>query len=265
MMMDTGLNQYDKSKNNSAGAAAQDVRFRCPHCHKLYCTSSDVFEGAAPAEFDCAACDKPFVLSQHMDQFGLYMAKAPPKAQFDSCPKCSHLKPLESDECPSCGIVVSKYLELQKLESPALYELNRQWQQVVLHFDEDQCHQDFINKCHKNMALNFAYQKYTDLQKTMGGDVLCVKYMNQIQLRIEEQIKSPRHSSTVKPATAYQFNISPVQFIFTSMGLFGMLLLIYNKYVPTFPNFNGLVLSLTIISFGIGIFSNSTKSPLKEG
>lgn len=241
---------------------AQDVRFRCPHCQKLYSTSVDVFDGVTP-EFDCASCSKSFILNQQTDAFGLYSTSMPVKTQFDSCPKCSHLKPITSDECPSCGIIVSKYLDLQKAESPVLYELNKQWQQVVIFFDEEHKHQDFINKCHQNMALNFAYQKYSELEKTVGSDSFCLKYIKQIELRLEQQIRSPKSNPAVKTAAAYQLHMSSLQILFIVAGLLGMLLLIYNKYIPTFPNFNGLVLSVTIIFFGIGIFSNSnSKSQL---
>lgn len=250
-------NIQDELSVNGTTAQGQEIRFRCPHCQKLYRTSTDVFDGQGPAEFDCASCDHPFMLSREIDSFGLYATAVPPKAKFDSCPKCSHLKPAEIDECPSCGIVVSKYLELQKHESPALYDLNRQWQQVVIHFDEDQYHQDFINKCHLNMALNFAFQKYAELQKTLGSDALCEIYMKQIELRLEQQIKSPQVTGTgVKPVQAYRLAFNGVQAVFIGAGLLGMLLLIYNKYVPTFPNFNGLVLSLTVMAFGIGLFTN---------
>lgn len=161
--------------------------------------------------------------------------------------------------------MVSKYLELQKLESPALYDLNRQWQQVVIHFDEDQYHQDFINKCHLNMALNFAFQKYAELQKTLGADALCETYMKQIELRLEQQIKAPQATGTgVKPVQAYTLPFNGVQMLFMGAGVLGMLLLIYNKYVPTFPNFNGLVLSLTVMAFGIGLFTNNKSRTLQS-
>jgi Zn-finger nucleic acid-binding protein len=246
-------------------AKDQEIRFRCPHCQKLYCTTTDVFDGQAPAEFDCSSCDHPFILNREIDSFGLYNTAVPPKVKFDSCPKCSHLKPAEIDECPSCGIVVSRYLELQKIESPALYDLNRQWQQVVIHFDEDQYHQDFINKCHLNMALNFAFQKYAELQKTLGSDALCETYMKQIELRLEQQIKSPKVTGTgVKPIVAYKAPLSAMQLLFLGAGALGMILLIYNKYVPTFPNFNGLVLSLTVMAFGIGLFANSNSQVINQ-
>lgn len=233
----------------------QEVRFRCPHCQKLYRTGADVFEGAAP-EFDCAACDKGFVLTHQIDSYGLYVAKAT-QHQFEACPKCSNLRPAKQDECPSCGIFVSKYIEMQKAESPVVYELNQMWQNVVMQFDNDSVHQDFLNRCHQNMALNFAFQKYSELQKTMGFDSLCAKYIKQIELRLEQQLSSPKFNPTKAPPVDVEKSFGPLQILFMVIGSIGMALLIYNKFVPTFPNFNGLVLSLTVVSFGVGLFSNS--------
>lgn len=250
---------HSEKDKHQLGQNEKDVRFRCPHCQKLYKTSSDVFEGVEPAEFDCMSCQKAFMLTQKTDDFGLFVTQMPEKASFEACPKCSNLKPKKQDECPSCGIFVSKYLELQKAESPVLYELNQMWQGVVTHFDQDQYHQDFLNKCHQKMALNFAFQKYAELQKTVGYDLLCERYIKQIQLRIEQQLKSPHFNKDVTLPAAMESQINFSQVLFLGIGAFGMALLIYNKFVPTFPNFNGLVLSLTILSFGIGLFTN-TKS-----
>ncbi len=234
----------------------QDVRFRCPHCQKLYKTSFDVFEGSEP-EFDCSSCAKSFLLTSELDNFGLFSTKLQSHKSFEVCPKCSSLKPHQSDECPSCGVFASKYLDLQKAQSPALFELNQQWQKVVTHFDEDQYHQDFLNKCHLKLALNFAFQKYSELQKTVGYDSLCEKYIRQIELRLEQQFKSPELNKT-SVLLSQDLGFSVAQMIFMGLGVIGMLLLVYNRFVPTFPNFNGLVMILTIFSFGLGLFSNNS-------
>jgi hypothetical protein len=256
--------------NNSArktdqvirSTSKQEVLFRCPNCQKLYRTCADVFEGNEP-EFDCSSCQTPFVLSDKQDMFGLFLTSQPsPKQSFDVCPKCSNLKPYKSDECPSCGVYTSRYLELQKSESPVLFELNQQWQKVVTHFDEDQYHQDFLNKCHLKMALNFAFQKYSELQKTIGFDSLCKKYILQIELRLEQQFKAVPENSISAVKISQDVGLNITQVIFMALGTIGMILLIYNKFVPTFPNFNGLVMMLTVLAFGIGLFSNG-KSSLK--
>ena len=129
---------------------AKEIRFRCPHCQKLYCCGGDVFEGDSPV-FDCAACEASFTLLAETDNYGLFVTKKPEKNLLETCPKCSNLKPQKTDECPSCGVYVSKYVELQKAQSPVLYEMNQLWQSVVSHFDDDQYHQDFLNRCHQKI------------------------------------------------------------------------------------------------------------------
>jgi hypothetical protein len=137
--------------------------------------------------------------------------------------------------------------------------MNVLWQKVVSNFTEDQNHQDFLNKCHQQMALNFAYQKYAELQKSLGHDSLCAKYIKQIELRLDQQLKSPKFND-VTPIANFESQFTGFQLVFLSAGTIGMLTLIYNKYIPTFPNFNGLVLSLTVLAFGIGLFSNSRRT-----
>lgn len=254
------MNKEDNNWTQKSIVSEPQVCFRCPHCQKLYKTSPDVFEGN-DAEFDCAGCSKAFILTDEQDSFGLFLTTEKRQKSFSACPKCSSLKPHNTDECLSCGVFATKYLELQKSESPLLFELNQQWQKVLINFDKDQYHQDFINKCHLKLALNFAFQKYSDLEKTLGFDSLCEKYIRQIELRLEQQFKAPVNKTPGKEIAAGS-QLSLTQYLFISLGSIGMLLLIFNKFIPTFPNFNGLVMMITLLAFGIGLFFNG-KSDLK--
>lgn len=247
-------NQVSEPTNNGS----VEICFRCPHCQKLFKTSPDVFVDSSKTklaeEFDCTNCAKPFLLKNKQDAFGLFMTSQITSQSFLVCPKCSSLKPHKSDECPTCGVFASKYILLQKTESPILFELNQQWQKILLNFDEDQYHQDFINKCHYKLALNFAFHKYSDLQKTVGFDVLCEKYIRQIELRLEQQLKASEGAlASAAKNTGWQLSLT--QYLFMSVGFLGMLLLIYNKFIPTFQNFNGWLFLFTIAAFTMGLFS----------
>lgn len=245
-----GKTQMNVELNNLT--PVPEVHFRCPHCQKLYKTLHDVFDGAQP-EFDCVSCEKTFTLTQNQNSFGLFDTHSKGAIGFTECPKCTHLKPHNQDECPSCGVYASRYEALQKVESPELFELNQMWQKVVESFDQDELHQDFLNKCQKKMALSFAFKKYSDLQKTVSFDSLCERYMKQIELRLDEQFKSPQNKSEVKT----KFVIS--QWLYIAVGCVGLSLLIYNKIKPTFPNLTGLVVAITVLSFGLGVFSSQQK------
>lgn len=256
MNLEINNDTVQKNRKNSTRTTALEICFRCPHCHKLYKTSSDVFDGS-DADFDCVACNKSFKLLQERNSFGLYTTRELSAKSFDSCPKCSFLKPNQSDECPSCGVLASKYLEIQKVESPSIFELSQKWQKVLQNFDQDQYHQDFINICQLKTALNFAHQKYTTLQQTVGYDSVCEKYLRQIELRIEQQFKNNEALEAQKSATSdLTKKLTTRQYFFIGVGTIGMLLLIYNKHIPTFPNVNGFVLLVTLVAFSVGILTN---------
>ena len=229
-----------------------EIRFRCPCCEKLYRTQADVFSTEQP-EFDCQGCLKTFLLSKKITSFGLYETSAKDN-NFLSCPKCTHLMPTNSKECPTCGIFIESYQKMVQSESPTLYELNKLWDVVLAQFSLDQNHQNFLNLCQKKMALNFAFQKYDELRKSMSYDSDCEKYLKQIELRLEQQFieKNQQQAATL----GKKIKSPNGQWIFASIGFLGLSLLVFNRIKPTFPNLTGLVVSITLLSFGLWLFSS---------
>jgi len=233
---------------------SNEIRFRCPSCEKLYRTQADVFADAEPEpEFDCEGCQKTFALTRTLNSFGLFETKTR-DSNFLTCPKCTHLMPNAAKECPSCGIFIEKFQQkMEQKESPALYEINQLWAAVLENFNNDQNHQNFLTLCQKKMALNFAFQKYDDLRKTMGYDLLCEKYLKQIEVRLEQQfIAKMRKDMTTEKTTGKAMS----QWIFAGIGFVGLALLIFNKIRPTYPNLTGLVVAITLLSFGLWLFSS---------
>ncbi len=231
--------------------AIQEIRFRCPCCEKLYRTLADAFTAEQP-EFDCQGCLKTFLLSKNITSFGLYET-TPKDNNFLSCPKCTHLMPINSKECPSCGIFIESYQKMVQSESPTLYELNKLWDVVLTQFNLDQSHQNFLNLCQEKMALNFAFQKYDELRKSMSYDSDCEKYLKQIELRLEQQFIAKNQQAHVLKKKSK----SPMgQWIFAGIGFLGLSLLIFNRIKPTFPNLTGLVVAITLLSFGLWLFSS---------
>ena len=243
--------------NSIDTSVAQEVRFRCPHCQKLYCTQNDVFVGSLLTTpfFDCNSCYNSFSLTQNLNEVGLYVTSTQSQAQFAECPKCENLKPLKTDECPTCGVLVSKFEELQKVESPYLFQLNQLWQKILADFTSETAHQRFINACHQKLALNFAYKKYNELKNTVGFDLACDHYMKQVEIRLEEQFKAQEALHTQSKKSL----LTGAQTLFLCIGFFGVLSLIFNKVRPTFPNLTGLVVAITILSFGLVFLSGDNR------
>lgn len=231
-----------------------EIRFRCPCCEKLYRTHIDIFLNDKP-EFDCQSCQKTFLLTNSSTAFGLFKTEVK-GSHFSSCPKCTQLMPMDSNECPSCGIFIEKFQKSAKSESPTLYEINLLWEAVLENFKNDQNHQNFLNFCQKKMALSFAFQKYDDLRKSLSFDPTCEKYLKQIELRLEQQFIAQTREDVISDKRVEN---SKGQWIFAGIGFVGLALLIFNRIKPLFPNLTGLVVSVTLLAFGLWIFSSQKK------
>jgi len=236
-----------------------EIRFRCPHCQKLFCTDSTAFENASRADFQCTDCQKDFILHKKMDSMGLYESSVYVERKFSNCPKCSFLKPLKQDECPNCGVLESKYTEMQKIENPRLFELNKAWQNVILDMTNDRIHQNFLDLAQKQSALNFAAQKYTDLKKVIGHDDLVESYLKQIEQRLSFHIQNQfKHAQQETNAESVVPGFKRHYFIV--VGFVGTMLLILNRIYPLYPNLNGLVVAITVLSYGLYFTTQNSKN-----
>jgi hypothetical protein len=241
------------------------IRFRCPCCQKLYCsdTSSFALNPIEASEFECFSCQNSFFLYQTKTENGMYRTEKTNHVEFSKCPKCDFLKPHKQDECSNCGILESKFKEIQKLENPRLFEIEQAWNMVISDFTNDEHHQKFLNLAQSHMALNFASQKYVDLKKMMGLDPLIEKYLKQIELRLSAMIQTrfeAEKNTTVQSDTQIASAVSRMQnvdakYIFMAVSLLGTALLIYNKINPTFPNLTGLIVAATVLSYGLWFIS----------
>ena len=248
-----------------------EIRFRCPSCQKLYCSDETAFSLNAieASEFECLDCKKSFFLYKTKTELGLYRTDLTNHVEFSKCPKCDYLKPYKQDECPHCHILESKFNEIKKLENPRLYELEKAWSEVMIHLMDDKKHQIFLDLAQSQMALNFASQKYAELKKSMGYDPLVEKYLKQIEIRLEHMVKNrfdKEREKNLQEVAQKSFNIVERlkslngKDAFMFVGLLGMGLLIYNKIRPTFPNLTGLIVSMTLLSFGLWFISTNSKN-----
>lgn len=245
-----------------------EIRFRCPCCQKLFCTEATAFEKSSSdvrserqtaVEFTCSECQKDFNLFNRIDETGLYISEPVRVSKLAHCPKCQQLKPQEADECPQCGVFESKYIEIQKVENPRLYELNKLWQQVVADFSNDQLHQRFMDLAQTQLALNFAAQKYNDIKKIIGQDFLVEKYLKQVEKRLEAQVQSKLIQARLESQKQSFVDHGQQQKLFITVALIGTFILIFNRIKPMFANLNGMVVAITVLSYGLWFFAKTTQ------
>ncbi|MFN3697904.1 MAG: hypothetical protein ACK4VO_10735 [Pseudobdellovibrio sp.] len=236
-----------------------EIRFRCPHCQKLFCTDKTAFDSDQKADFQCTECRQDFILHKKTDNTGLFLTSVAIEKKFSNCPKCSFLKPIQSDECPNCGVLESKYIEIQKAENPRLFELNKAWQFVLSDITQDQLHQNFLDLAQKQSALNFAAQKYSDLKKVLGHDEIVEKYLKQIEQRLSFHIQSQFNQAKAEQ-TDNEVIEGFKRHYFIIVGLVGTTLLILNRIYPLYPNLNGLVVAITVLSYGLYFTTKNSKN-----
>lgn len=236
-----------------------EILFRCPCCQKLYCTDSDglnMHDSEAKNEFQCSQCEEDFFLSAERNEVGLLKTEPRKKYDFSACSKCGFLKNPQHEECPSCGVIETKYNDLVKLENPRLFELNKKWSQVLLDLTNDQLHQEFLGLSQNMMALNFAAQKYNELKKIMGMDPLPEKYLAQIELRLEQVVQSKMADEKNKNLWAnLEGQSGSAEFSFKKacivLSAVAAVLFVLNLFRPTFPTLNGLLIATVVLSLSL--------------
>ena len=252
-----------------------EILFRCPCCQKLFCTETAAIEtqsnfSSKNTEFQCTDCNEDFYLSNERTSSGLFQTFKRTQHEFVHCTKCHFLKNKQSDECPSCGVIETRYKDIVKLENPRLFELNKVWSTVVTDLENDQVHQQFLNLAQSMSALNFAAQKYIDLQKITGSDDLIEKYIKQIELRLEtvansftnaEKNKDNQTSglfSLRKNFFGFEYSFRNISLAISFLGLFFFIL---NVMRTLFPSLNGLLIAIVVLSTALwAISKNQTKT-----
>jgi hypothetical protein len=186
----------------------EKLRLRCPSCQKLYEVSDADIRSHSP-QFDCVVCSTRFgvnfnptakqeltptfvvmkseegeqarTFQQEMESRSLAAlqseigTQASEKTPTRACPKCGALNDKKLTECYSCHVLFERLDQLPL--DPLLRaqpSLVRKWKNLVLNFDNQELHDDFLKSCHQLEALRFAILKYEDLKKAQGGgDELC--------------------------------------------------------------------------------------------
>lgn len=247
-----------------------EILFRCPCCQKLYCTDSEVFntspmdDSLSSVEFDCTACEETFFLLKNLTSQGLYQTQNKQQYQFLSCPKCEVLRPESEDECPGCGVLVSKYQDIIKLENSSLYEIQKKWNTLLTGFSDDEKHQDFLNLAQSKNALSYAHKLYSDLTLTMGMDPLTEKYLNQIQLRLNHSMnREAERKANLPPSFSFRsegHKIVNAKAIFMVMSLLSAGFFVFNVLKPQFPRINSFLIIFLALSVGLWILARGERA-----
>lgn len=263
--------QNDHLQHLNEDVSTESIRFRCPHCQKLYFSPKQDFELSkvgyrdSLSEFDCSSCQRSFAVLNCITE-GLFETRPMVAVDSSPCPKCAFIKVKKVDECPSCGVFESKFRQMEKLENPKLYRLNRMWSQILEDFQNDQLHLSFISMAEEQSALSFASIKYAELNQILGSDAQVDRFQKQIALRLEIQLKQQfnRESKSAQSEAEKEIVRLPGTQLFLNLKILSMLaaisgtiLLVINKIHPFFPYLTGLVFAATVMFYGLWFLSST--------
>ena len=131
----------------------------------------------------------------------------------------------------------------------------------------DQAHQEFLNFAQSMSALNFAAQKYLELQKIIGVDDLTEMYLRQIELRLEsvannfvslEKDKQLGLKSFQKNLFRFEYSFRNILLIISFVAVFFFAL---NVMRPVFPVLNGLLIAVVVLSTALWAISKNHTKP----
>lgn len=107
-----------------------------------------------------------------------------------SCPQCDQIISIAQNECPVCGVVVTKLECPNGFEGRVSEELFKKWKLVLEHYDDLRFHDDFLNLSIRQQNLGYAAQKYQYAQGLESGDLIAKSMIEKIKIAAQAQITS---------------------------------------------------------------------------
>ncbi len=183
---------------------------------------------------------------------------------YQNCPACGKEMVAGHSECFSCGVVVQKFEDRTKLNSTKqaiggidhltdsdIKKLDKKWKQVVVNYNDQDEHQNFIKVCQENGALPFAVHHYSRMLEIDREDDIAEVMRKQALSRLTIQaLPAPSNDSAIKEL--------PIDFI-TKTILWGALfvslsLILVGFFNPAARNLIGLGFSFMLMFIALLLY-----------
>ncbi len=176
------------------------------------------------------------------------------------CPKCGAKHKPTAEECQSCGIIFSNYLESAE-DAQAGFKVNRQlreaWKTLINEFDKPSLHEEFISLCSKDNRLDYAAYRYGRVSKACPEDEVSKKMLERVEglITASAQAKLPGTSDAIAAAPAKEKKPWYAGFrISTVIISIGLLLMAVGYFLPAFRNIVGLGAATIFLAIAIRIY-----------
>lgn len=266
------------------------LRARCPHCYKLFSIHAGEISEARP-RFECTDCQGQFWLpfpeslenSGGMIGFPIEAAPEPTTdasalpdfeisdrstqkarsrtaesadAKPFSCPKCGSAYSGGERECVKCGVIFQKFFTRLPVRSDfsASKELKALWDAVILEYEKEDRHRQFIQYGQADGNLGYVLRKYQDVQEASPSDDFSRRFVKEVAALMTAELESELaptkgHSFFAwKEWSIPRFNFSPVLY------LVGTCVVVFGAVTPGMKNFIGLGCSILFLALAVRFY-----------
>lgn len=259
-----------------AGMTASKVKVRCPQCFKLFSINAKNVSEPRP-RFSCSSCTTQFWipfpesleqeellgfpvswLENRSEDISTHLKKSDSpelQAQLEeklqveglACPKCGEKNEASASECRSCNVIIAQFKDQQE-DLQAGFKTSKQlrtsWKTLIDDFDNPELHEDFIQKCKNEGALEYAVYRYGRVNKACPTDELSSAMLERLEKMVMTQ---------AQPKTLEKTKIAMPQISSIVIGI-GVLLMAGGYLWPTFRNIVGVGAAIVFLAIASRIY-----------
>lgn len=173
-----------------------------------------------------------------------------------SCPKCGSAYAGGESECVKCGVIFQKFFTRLPVRSDfsSSKELKALWDAVILEYENEDRHRQFIQYGQGDGNLGYVLRKYQDVQEASPSDEFSRRYVKEVASLMTAQIESE-----LSPTKGYsffawkdwsipRFNFSPILY------LVGTCVVVFGALTPGMKNFIGLGCSILFLALAVRFY-----------
>lgn len=255
--------------------AENKIRVRCPQCFKLFSVKVHGIVENRP-RFECSSCTTQFWvpfpecleqeellgfpvswLDTTPEEVSTHLKSKPAAAvseeNLEPCPKCGTQNNRSQTECSGCGVLFHQVKE-QKEDLEAGFKVSRRlrecWKTLIEEFDQPERHEEFLQLCQKENAMEYAIYRYGRVHKACPSDEISKAMLERLEKKVSVPLAVEQESKPKESPKAKRERLRISSFVIA----FGVLLMLVGYLLPTFRNIVGLGAATVFLAIAFRVY-----------